>query len=104
MKFWILVLTVGVITFLERASFIIFLSQWQMPRWMTRALRFVPATVFPALVAPMFVMTDGELNLSLLNPRIIAGLVAIIVSWRSKSLLATIVAGMGTIWLLNWLL
>lgn len=103
MKFWILVTVVAVITFLERASFILFLSQWQMPAWMTKALRFVPATVFPALVAPMFVMTDGTLDLSLLNPRLVAGLIAVFVSWRSKSLLGTIAAGMAMMWLLTWL-
>lgn len=104
MTFWIAVIAVTIITFVERASFILFLSQWRLPSWLDKALRFVPATVFPALVAPMFIYTDGQLDLSPLNPKLLAGLVAVIVSWRTKSLLGTILAGMAVIWLWNWLL
>jgi branched-subunit amino acid transport protein len=39
-----------------------------------------------------------------LNPKIIAGLVAILISWRTRNVLYTIIGGMTIFWLSRWLL
>ena len=104
MTIWPIVLIVALLTLLERASFILFLSRWEMPAWFVRALRYVPAAVFPALVAPLFLQTNGQLDLSLINPKLLAGIVALLVAWRTSNLLGTILAGMGMLWLVRWLL
>lgn len=98
MNIWLIIGLVAFVTFLERASFILILSNWDMPAWFVNALRFVPVAVFPALVAPLFLMTDGAFDISLTSPKIIGGLVATIVAWRSKHLLATITVGMLAFW------
>ncbi len=103
MKIWLVILFVALITFLERASFILIFSQWEMPDWFKRALRYVPAAVFPALITPLFLRTDGALDLTVGNLKIWAGLVALLVAWRTKHLLATIVAGMIALWVLQLL-
>ncbi len=103
MKIWIAIALVGLVTFLERASFILIFSKWEMPNWFRRALRYVPVAVFPALITPLFLRTDGVLDLSLGNLKIWAGLVALLVAWRTKHLLATIVAGMIALWVLQLL-
>lgn len=101
MKIWLAIAIVALVTLFERASFILLLSRWRMPVWFAHALRYVPVAVFPALIAPLFLRTDGQLDISFSNLKIAAGLVAILVAWRSKSLLATIVAGMLALWLLQ---
>lgn len=103
MKVWLAILLVALVTFLERASFILIFSKWEMPDWFKRALRYVPAAVFPALITPLFLRTDGALDLAVGNLKIWAGLVALLVAWRTKHLLATIVAGMVALWLLQLL-
>ena len=42
------------------------------------------------------------LDLSLGNPRPVAGILAILVAVRTRSVLAAIVSGMGALWLLQW--
>ena len=90
-KYWILVFTIGIFTYLKRASFIIFLSNWEMPRWMRKSLQFVPVTIFPALVAPLIFMTNGQLDLSPTNIKIISALITLIVATRFGNLLLSIV-------------
>ena len=104
MKIWVLIVTIAAITLLERASFIALLSRWQMPKWLVRALKFVPATVFPAIIVPLFLKTNGVWDIALTNPKIIAGGVAFAFSWYTRSLAGTLAAGMATLWLMQWLL
>lgn len=104
MKIWLVILLIGTLTLLERASFILLFSRWEMPTWIRRALRFVPAAVFSALITPAILRTDGNLDLSLLNPKLLAALIAAIVAWYRQSILWTIVSGMVALWVVNSLL
>ncbi|THF55373.1 AzlD domain-containing protein [Pseudothauera rhizosphaerae] len=93
----------GLATFLIRLSFI------AGERWLPRGeglhavLAYVPAAVLAALIAPELLVRDGSVLLTADNARLWAGLVAIAVALASRSVMATIVAGMGALWLLQWL-
>ena len=102
MSVWITILAVGAVTFLLRASFIVFADPHRFPPLFRHALQFVPPSVLPAIVAPGLLLRGDTLDLSLANPRWIAGLVAIAVAARTRSTLATVLAGMGVLWLLQW--
>jgi branched-subunit amino acid transport protein len=90
----------GLITFAIRLSFIYLWGRVDVPPRMRSALRFVPAAVLSAIVLPELVMPTGTLNLSLHNFRLLAGCLAILVAWRTKNVLVTIIVGMA---LLLWL-
>jgi branched-subunit amino acid transport protein len=60
-----------------------------------RALGFVPVAVLTAIVLPELVMPGGMVDVSPGNTRLIAGMVAVLIAWHTRSLLLTIVAGMG---------
>lgn len=102
MSAWLTILAVGTVTFLLRASFIVFADPHRFPRLFRQALAFVPPSVLPAIVAPGLLVHGDTLDASLANPRWIAGLVAIAVAARTRSTLATVLAGMGALWLLQW--
>lgn len=102
MSAWIAIFAVGATTFLLRASFIVFADPQRFPRAFRQALAFVPAAVLAAIVAPGLLMPDGTLDLSLTNARLLAGAIAILVAARTRSVLATTVAGMVALWLLQW--
>ena len=55
-----------------------------------------------AIVAPGLLMPQGVLDFTLGNPRLFAGILAIAVAARTRSVLAATVAGMGALWLLQW--
>jgi branched-subunit amino acid transport protein len=96
---WLVILAAGVGTFLIRLSFIgLFGLLDDVPEGVERALRFVPAAVLAALVAPQLVYVDGAVSLA--NPRLLAGAVAAAVAWRTEDIAATLAAGMVALWLL----
>lgn len=99
MTLWITVLLAGLITFAIRYSFIGAGERFAPPQWFTRALRFVPIAALTALVWPDLFIIGGAVTLA--DPRGMAGLVAAIVIWRTRSVLSTIVVGMGALWLLQ---
>ncbi|UPV72832.1 AzlD domain-containing protein [Halorussus limi] len=100
---WLVILAAGVGTFLIRFSFIgLFGLLDDVPAVVERALRFVPAAVLAALVAPQLVVVDGSVALSSANPRLLAGALAALVAWRTEDVLATLVAGMASLWLLTF--
>jgi branched-subunit amino acid transport protein len=102
MSTWLAIALVGAITFLLRASFIVFADPHRFPHLFRQALAFVPPAVLAAIVAPGLLMVGGALDLSWRNPRLIAGVAAIAVAARTRSTLATVAAGMGVLWLLQW--
>ena len=103
-EFRVVMLAVGVLTFLTRLSFIYMHEKWQPPEVVTRALRFVPVAALTAIFVPELALQNGELVLSLENVRLVAGIIAIVVAWRTKSALWTIGVGMLSFWLLTWLM
>jgi len=104
LKIWLIILSLGAITLLERTSFIIIFSRWEMPEWLRRALNYVPVAAFAALIAPAIFHVEGSLNLSPLRPEIIAAIVGIAITWRGYGILPTIIGGMLTLWGMRWLI
>jgi len=101
----LLIAGMALVTFATRYTMIALLNRISIPTGLLRALRYVPAAVLTALIAPALVMPRGEtLDLTWHNPHLVAGLTAILVAWRTRHLLLTIVAGMGTFWLWEWML
>ena len=100
---WIVMFILGALTFLTRLSFIGLFHRWQTPDLVKRALRYVPVAALMAIIVPELLMSDGVLNLNPLNPRLLAGLAAIVVAVRTRDVTWTIVVGMLVFWLLRWL-
>jgi branched-subunit amino acid transport protein len=97
---WVLVVLIGLGTWLIRLSFLALLGRVeQVPPTIGRVLRFIPAAVLAALVLPALTHSAGELDLA--TDRFAAGAFAAIVAWRTKNVLATIGVGMGALWLLQ---
>ena len=99
LKLWAIILIVGALNYASRLSFIAIFSRRSMPPLLARALRFVPAAMLTALIVPMVVVPAGALDPA--GPRVAAALVAAAVAFRARSTLATLVAGMTALWLLQ---
>lgn len=103
MTVWITILLVGLGTYATRLSFILLFGRREIPAIVRRALRFVPPAVLTAIIFPELLLPKGQIDLSLDNERLLAGIVAALVAWRSKNVLLTIVAGMAVLLLLLFL-
>ncbi len=101
---WLVMISIGFLTFATRISFIVILDRWKTPHIVRRALRFVPVSVLTAIFVPELLMPTGAIDISLNNSRLFAGLIAMVVAWKTRNIVWTIVAGMGVLLLLQWYL
>ncbi|MCP3993538.1 MAG: AzlD domain-containing protein [bacterium] len=102
---WVAVVVIGLGTYLTRLSFIGAFGERKMPMWLEQPLRFVAPAVMGAIVLPAVVQPEGVIELlPTINPRFFAAVIAAAVAhkWRNVSLV--IAVGMGSLWLLDWLL
>jgi branched-subunit amino acid transport protein len=100
-QLWILLLAMGAVTYASRIVMIALLGRIAMPDLVRRALRYVPPAVLSAIIAPALLRPAGPWDLSLGNERLLAGLAATLVAWRTRNIVLTVVAGMGLMWLLG---
>jgi branched-subunit amino acid transport protein len=98
---WVTIIIAGVLTLGIRLSFMVFMGKMQISPMVQQALRFVPVAVLSALIAPALFLSRGSLDLSFANVRLIAGILAILVAWRTKNTLLTIIVGMACLLILQ---
>lgn len=98
---WLLFLAIGLGTFTLRFLFIYLFGKIEMPDWLRRALRFVPAAALAALVFPALTHPTGHLDISLQNFRLLAGLGGAVVAWKTRNVLLTLIIGMILLWILE---
>lgn len=104
MNIWILMIVIGLLTFLTRLSFIALLERIKLPETVQRALRLVPLAALSAIIAQELVYYNDVLNISPLNPRLLAGIIATVVAYITKNVVWTIIAGMAALWIFSiWL-
>jgi len=98
----LIIVIIGIGSYLTRVSFIAALGTRPMSPTLERPLTYVAPAVLAALVLPAVVVKDGSPDLSpLSNPEFLAAVVATLVAWRTRSVAATILIGMGALWLLQ---
>lgn len=100
MNEWALIAGMAVATMATRIPVLMWLSRRKLPEGLFRALRYVPPAVLSAIILPAVLLTDGKLSLGMDNAALFASLAAVLVSWRTRNLLLTIVVGMAVF--LGW--
>jgi branched-subunit amino acid transport protein len=98
MTLWLTLLGMGLVTYAIRLAPILTLEHLPIPPRVRQALRFVPPAVLSAIIFPELFRPDNVLDVSLSNARLIAGVFAALVAWRTKNVLLTIGIGMAVLW------
>lgn len=99
---WIIILALGVGTFLIRFSFLGFLGNRELSPWLLRHLRYTAVGILPAMVTPLILWpqaTGGQLD----PVRIAAAALALGLGLWTKNAIWAIVGGMAALWGLGWL-
>ena len=89
---WLVILSVGVGSYLMRFLFIGLIGDRPLPPWLLRHLRYTGVAILPALIAPLVLWppaTEGTFD----PPRMIAACVTVAVGYLSRSVLLSILAG-----------
>ena len=63
-------------------------------------LEYVPSAVFPAIIFPAVFINDYGSFIEISDPKIYGALVAVIVGYFSRNIIATILAGLISYWFL----
>ena len=89
---WVVILSGGVVTYITRATLLALAHHARdLPPRARDGLRMIPPAALAALVAPAVLRPDGPLLVW--HPRPLAGLLAAAVAWRSRNVVATLLAG-----------
>lgn len=90
---WLTIVLASAGTFALRMSFLSVAGRLvDLPPGAQRVLRQIPPAVLAALVVPSLLRPHGELDLW--QPELVAGVVAALVSWRTRNVGLTLVVGM----------
>ena len=103
MSVWLTILIAGFLTYGMRLSFVLLFGRMEVPPQLKQSLRFVPPAVLTAIILPELLLPRGSFDFSLGNERLLAGIIAALVAWRTKSVVITIFVGMATLLILQTL-
>ena len=97
---WTTIIIAGILTYLTRMTMIALVSRDFLGSRIKTVLEYVPSAVFPAIIFPGIFMNDFGAFIEINDPKIFGALVAVIVGYFSKSIIATISAGLVSYWFL----
>lgn len=89
---WIVIISLGVGSFLLRFSFLGLVGDRPLPPWLLRHLRYTAVAILPAMVTPMVAFSNAA-GTGPEPGRLLAALVAVAVGAKTKNVLAAIGSG-----------
>lgn len=98
-----IIIGMALVTYLTRFGALALFRFTGVPTWLNRWLKYVPVSILTALIVPSLLLPKGYLDLSLNNHYLIAGLVAAVVAYKSRNIIATLGLGMSVMFLLRFL-
>lgn len=99
-RVWAVILVAGAGTYAMRSSFLAVAHRLaEVPPWLSRILRQIPPAAMAAIVVPALLRPYGEFDL--FQVRLLAGIAAAAVAWKTRNVGLTLVAGMGILVLLE---
>lgn len=95
-RVWVAILLAGVGTYAMRASFLVFAHRLaEVPPGVQRLLRQIPPAALASIVLPALLRPHGQIDFA--QPRLIAGIVAGFVAWRTRNIAVTLPVGMAIV-------
>ncbi|MBP0600271.1 AzlD domain-containing protein [Herbaspirillum sp. LeCh32-8] len=101
---WAAIALMTLSTLITRSGFFLFGHAVKLPPRLKHALGYAPAAAMAAIVIPDLVAVEGMIDVSLANPKLLAGIGGAIFFAATRHLLGTIVAGMALFTVLRLML
>ena len=95
---WLSIITAGVLTYFTRMTMIALVSRDMLGDRIKAVLAYVPSAVFPAIIFPAIFINDYGTFIEINDPKIFGAIVAIIVGYFSRNIIATILSGLISYW------
>jgi|TARA_A100000164_G_scaffold287412_1_gene260432 branched-subunit amino acid transport protein len=97
---WLSIIIAGILTYLTRMTMIALVSREMLGDKIKAVLEYVPSAVFPAIIFPAIFINDFGSFVEINDPKIFGAIVAVIVGYFSKNIIATILTGLLSYWFL----
>jgi len=101
---WLSVIVAGILTYITRMTMITLVDRRVLGAKLRQVLGYVPSAVFPAIIFPAIFYNDYGNLIELTDPKIYGAIVAIIVGYLSRNIIATIFSGLISYWIIIFLL
>ena len=97
---WLSITIAGILTYFTRMTMIALVSRDMLGNKIKAVLAYVPSAVFPAIIFPGVFINDYGTFIEINDPKIFGALVAIIVGYFSRNVIATILSGLFSYWII----
>ena len=97
---WLSITIAGILTYFTRMTMIALVRGDLLGKKIKAVLAYVPSAVFPAIIFPAIFINDFGAYIEMNDPKIFGALVAIIVGYFSKNVIATIFSGLLSYWII----
>ena len=97
---WLSIIAAGLLTYFTRMTMIALVDRDALGDKIKAVLEYVPSAVFPAIIFPAIFINDFGSFVEINDPKIFGAIVAVIVGYFSKNIIATILAGLLSYWFL----
>ena len=97
---WVSVIIAGLLTYLTRATMVTLVNRNVLNDKIKQVLSYVPSAVFPAIIFPAIFFNDYGNIIEIGNPKIYGAVVAIIIAYLTKNIIATIFSGLISYWII----
>nr|UWI49792.1 AzlD domain-containing protein [Clostridioides difficile] len=95
----IVILGMAIVTYIPRILPMIIFSKNDMPESIKDIMKFIPIAILSSLIAKDIFFNGDNLYLSFTNPKIISGIIVILVACKFKSIAVSIAVGAISIFL-----
>ena len=100
---WLSIIVAGILTYLTRMTMVTLVDRRLLGAKLKQVLGYVPAAVFPAIIFPAIFFNDYGDLIEINNPKIYGAIVAIVVGFFSRNIMATIFSGLISYWIIIFL-
>ena len=97
---WLSIIIAGILTYFTRMTMIALVSRDMLGDRIKAVLAYVPSAVFPAIIFPAIFINDYGIFIEMNDPKIFAAIVAIVVGYFSRNVIATILSGLISYWII----
>ena len=101
---WFSIIVSGIVTYFSRMAMVALIDREMLGTKVKEVLNYVPAAVFPAIIFPGVFFDDFGSFVEFTNPKIYGALVALIVGFYSRNVIATILSGLSSYWFMIFLI
>ena len=95
---WFSIIISGIVTYFSRMAMVALIDREMLGNKVKEVLNYVPAAVFPAIIFPGVFFNDSGILVELTDPKIYGAIVALIVGFYSRNVIATIISGLLSYW------